>query len=149
MSGRDGAGGQPHIPGNGQRALYTFLGYSLVGPLLTGFGTFAVLVLAGPLRLDALVPAGMPNAGAAAIAAFVWSAVPASLSGLALALVVWRKRTFPWIAAAAAGGIAFMLAAIAMPLPAGLALTPLTALAAFIGIAVRSVLAGGGILLET
>lgn len=149
MKGNSANDGEQDGPSNGQRALYTFLCYSLVGSFLTGFVTFAALILAGPLRLDALVPAGMPNAGAAAIAAFVWSAVPASLSGLALALVVWRKRTFPWIAAAAAGGIAFMLAAIAMPLPAGLALTPLTALAAFIGIAVRSVLAGGGILLET
>lgn len=149
MSGRDGAGGQPHTLSNGQRALYTFLGYSLVGPFLAGFVTFAVLVLAVPLRLDALIPASMPNAGAAAIAAFVWSAIPSSLAGLALASVVWRRGTFPWIAAAAAGGITFMLAAIAMPLPAGLALTPLTALAAFIGIAVRSALVGGGILLAT
>lgn len=132
----------------GQRALFTFLGYSLVGSLLAGFVTFAALILARPLQLDALVPVGMPNAGHAALAAFVWSAIPASLAGLALALVVWRRGSFPWIAAAAAGGLAFMLAAIVMPLRDGLALTPLTALAAFIAIGVRYSLVSSGIVAE-
>lgn len=143
MSGRDGDA----APANaGQRALFTFLGYSLVGSFLAGFATFAALILAGPLKLGALIPDGMPNAGQAALAVFVWASIPASLAGLALALVAWRRGGFAWITAAAAGGLAFMLAAIAMPLPAGLALTPLTAVAAFIGIAVRSMLAGGGII---
>ncbi len=147
MSGEDDASGQSHGPGNGQRALYTFLGYSLVGSFLAGFVTFAGLILAGPLHLDALIPAGMPNAGAAAIAAFVWSVIPASAAGAALALVVLRHGGFAWITAAAAGGIAFMLAAIAMPVPEGLALTPLTALAAFIAIGVQSMLRNAKIIL--
>lgn len=145
MSG-DGDNGRAHGIGKGQRALFTFLGYSLVGSFFAGFVTFAALILARPLQLDALIPAGTPNAGHAALAAFIWAAIPASLTGLALALVVLVRGGFPWITAAAAGGLAFMLAAIAMPLPAGLALTPLTALAAFIGIAVRSALVSGGII---
>ena len=132
----------------GQRSLFTFLGYSLVGSFLAGFVTFAGLVLAGPLGLGAIIPVGTPNAGQAALAAFVWSAIPASLAGLALALVAWRRGGFPWIAAAVAGGIAFMLAAIAIPLPVGFALTPLTAVAAFLAIAVHSFLVGGGVLAE-
>lgn len=140
MRGRDGAGGEPVGPSNGQRALYTFLGYSLVGPFLAGFVTFAALILARPLQLDALIPAGTPNAGAAAMSVFVWSAIPASIAGLALALVVLRRGGFPWVAAAAAGGIAFMAAAIAMPIPDGLGLTPLTGLAAFIAIGVQGML---------
>ncbi len=143
------SGGNPSgAGGGGQRALFTFLGYALVGSFLAGFVTLAALVLARPLHLDALVPADTPNAGHAAVAAFVWSAIPASLAGLALGLIVLRRRGFPWIAAAAAGGIAFILAAIAMPLPSGLALTPLTALAALIAITVRSVLMSGGIIGE-
>lgn len=135
-------------PSNAQRALFTFLGFSLVGSFLAGFLTFAALILAGPLGLGALIPAGTPNAGQAAMAAFVWSAIPASLAGVALALIAWRRGSFPWISAAAAGGVAFMLAAIAMPLPQGFALTPLTAVAAFVAIAVRSALVSGGILSE-
>lgn len=146
MSGGSDGRGSAQGASAGQRALFTFLGYSLVGSFLAGFLTFAALILARPLQLNALLPAGTPNAGAAAMAAFVWSAIPASLAGLVLALIAWRRGGFPWITAAAAGGIAFMLAAIAMPLPDGLALTPLAALAAFIAIAVWSALARGGII---
>ncbi|HRY05635.1 MAG TPA: hypothetical protein P5114_00800 [Hyphomicrobiaceae bacterium] len=147
MNGKDGAGGGQDGPSNAQRALYTFLGYSLVGSFLAGFVTLAGLVLAQPLQLGGLIPAGMPNAGVAAIAAFVWSAIPASLAGLVLAAIAWWGGTFPWVTAAAAGGFAFMLAAIAMPLPDGLALTPLTALAAFIAIGVRAMLHNAKIIL--
>lgn len=140
MSGTDGNSGQRNGLSHGQRALFTFLGYSLVGSFLAGLATFAALILARPLHLDALIPDGMPNAGAAAIGAFIWSAIPASVAGAALALVVLRNGGFAWITAAAAGGIAFMLAAIVVPLPEGLALTPLTALAAFIAIGVQRLL---------
>lgn len=133
-------------PGNTQRALFTFLGYALVAPLFVGVATLAALILAAPLKLDALIPSGLGNPGQAAIAAFVWAAIPAALAGSALAALVWRQATFSWLAAAAAGGIAFMLTVIVMPLPASLALTPLTALAAFIAIAVRSALVSGGII---
>lgn len=140
--------GMQHVD-NSQRALFTFLGFALVGPLLAGFTTFAGLILARPLKLDALLPPGLPNPGEAALAAFVWAAIPAAIAGLALALLVWRRGAFPWISAAAAGGIAFMLAAIAMPLPEGFALAPLTALAAFIAIGVRQALLSGGIIRDT
>lgn len=143
MSGSDERLGAPSPV---QRALFTFLGHALLGPLLAGFVVLAGLILAPPLKLDALLPANLGNPGAAAIATFVWAAVPASLAGLALALVVWRRSGYPWIAAAAAGGIAFTLAAIAMPIVPGLVLTPLTGLAAFIAIGVRQALIGGGII---
>lgn len=144
--GGDHRGGIAPAGSAGQRALFTFLGYALVGPFLAGLVTVAALILAAPLQLDALVPAGLPNAGHAAIAVFVWTVIPAALTGLVLALIVWRRGTFPWIAAAGAGGIAFMLAAIVLRLPEGLALTPLTGLAAFISIGVRQILIGGGII---
>lgn len=129
-----------------QRALFTFLGHTLIGPFLAGLSVLVALVVAQPLKLEGLVPAGLPNPGAAAIATFVWSVIPAALAGIVLATIVWRRGGYPWITAAAAGGIAFMLAAIAMPLPAALALTPLTALAAFVAIGVRMALVSGAIL---
>lgn len=131
---------------NGQRALFTFLGYALVAPLFAGVAVLAALILAPPLKLDALIPHGAGNPGAAAIATFVWAAIPAALAGLALTAVVWRAGTFPWISAAAAGGIAFMIAAILLPLPAGILLTPATAFAAFVAIFVRLALVGAGII---
>lgn len=126
--------------------LYTFLGHALLGPFLAGFAVLAALILAAPMKLSALLPADLGNPGEAALATFVWAAIPASLAGVALAAVVWRSGSYPWITAAAAGGIAFTLAAIAMPIAPGLALTPLTGLAAFIAIGVRHALASGGII---
>jgi hypothetical protein len=131
-------------PGRGQRALFTFLGFALLGPLFAGVVVLAAFILAPPLKLDELLPV-VSNPGRAAIFTFVWAAIPAALAGAVLAVVVWRGEAFPWVLAAAAGGIAFMLAAIVLPLPPGLALTPLTALACFIAIAVRASLVSGGI----
>ena len=148
MSGQDGGDNPLGVASPGQRALFTFLGHALLGPFYSGLTVLAMIILARPLKLDALVPQGLPNAGEAAINTFIWAAIPAALAGLALAAVVWRRGGYPWIAAAAAGGIAFMLAAITMPLPAELALTPLTMLAAVIAIAVRSSLVGGGIIMQ-
>lgn len=146
QSGNQSSGASATSGSAGQRALYTFLGYALLGPFLSGFVTLAALVLAGPLQLEGLIPAGLSNAGQAALSVFVWAAIPAALTGLVLALVVWRRGSFPWIAAAAAGGIAFMMAAIALRLPNELALTPLTGLAAFISMGVRQMLIGGRII---
>ena len=105
----------------------------------------AASILARPLGLDERLPVSPLNPGKAAIGTFIWAAIPAAVAGAALAAVVWRGEAFPWIAAAGAGGIAFMLAAIVLPLPPGLPLTPMTALACFIAIAVRASLVSGGI----
>jgi len=133
-------------PTNGQRALFTFLGYSLVGSFLAGFVVLAALILAKPLRLDGFLPAELPNPGAAAIGTFIWSAIPASLTGVALAALAWSRESFPWLAAAVAGGVAFTIAAVVMPPPSGLPLTVLAVVAAFVAIAVRGMLIGAGII---
>ncbi len=129
-----------------QRALFTFLGFTLLGPFFTGFAVLAGLILAAPLKLDALIPAGVSNPGEAAIAAFVWAAIPSALAALGLLPLVIRRGTFSWLAAALAGGLAFMIAVIAMPLPASLSLTVLTGFAAAIALAVRAALASGRII---
>lgn len=130
----------------GQRLLFTFLGYTLLGPFFAGFAVLAGLILAPPLKLDGLFAAGLPNPGDAAIAAFVWAAVPSALAALGLLPLVARTGTVSWFAAALAGGVAFMFAAMAMPLPANLSLTALTGVAALVSLAVRAALAGGGII---
>lgn len=133
-------------PTNGQRALFTFLGYSLVGAFLGGFAVFAGLILAPLVGLAEHLPADLPNPGLAGMRAFVWSAVPATLAGLALALVVLRQGSFHWLAAAVAGGVAFTVTAIVLPPGAGVPLTALTALAAFVAIGVRQALKSGGVI---
>lgn len=133
-------------PSNSQRALFTFLGHALLAPFFAGVFVLASMILARPLKLEGLIPSGLPNAGEAALTTFVWSALPAALAGLALALIVWRRRGYPWISAVAAGGIAFMLVAVVIPPAIQLPLTPLTAVAAFIAIVVRASLLGGGII---
>lgn len=130
---------------NGQRLLFTFLGFTLLGPFFTGFAVLAALILAPLLKLDGLLPAALPNPGEAAIVAFVWAAVPSAIAALGLLPLVWRSATLSWLAAAIAGGAAFMIAAIAMPLPASLSLTVLTGFAALIAVAVRAALVSGGI----
>ncbi|MBL8566671.1 MAG: hypothetical protein JNM89_13225 [Hyphomicrobiaceae bacterium] len=135
-----------HATSSTQRALFTFLGFTLLGPFFTGFAVLAGLILAAPLKLDALIPAGMANPGEAAIAAFVWAAIPSALAALGLLPLVIRQGTFSWLAAAVAGGLAFMVSAIAMPLPASLSLTVLTGFAAAVALAVRAALASGRII---
>ncbi|MGD9783455.1 MAG: hypothetical protein AB7E80_02310 [Hyphomicrobiaceae bacterium] len=138
----------PHGAGSRmQRALFTFLGHALAGPFLAGFVVLAALILAPPLGLGALLPDGLPNPGQAALATFVWAAVPASLAGLALAAVAYLRGGYSWLVAAVAGGLAFTLSAVALTLPSSLALAPLTAFAAFIAIGVRQSLASARIIM--
>lgn len=132
--------------GNGQRALFTFVGTTLIGPFLAGFSVLAAFLLAPLLKLQPLLPANAPGAGEAAVTAFVWAAIPAGLAGAALAVVVWRRATFDWMTAAAAGGLAFMLAAILMPPPPTLSLTFLTLVAVGISLLVRLALLAGRII---
>lgn len=132
--------------GGGQRALFTFVGFTLIGPFLAGFAVLAAMILAPVLKLEGLLPAGLPGIGEAAITAFVWAALPAGLAGAVLATVVWRHGTIDWTAAAVAGGVAFMLVAILVPPAASLSLTFLTFVAAAIALLVRSALLSGKII---
>ena len=132
--------------GNGQRALFTFVGFTLLGPFFAGLSVLGAFILAPLFKLEALLPVDAPSAGEAAVFAFIWAAIPAGIAGAALAVIVWRRATFDWLAAAAAGGIGFMLAAIVVPLPQTLALTPLTVLAIAISMLVRLALNSGGMI---
>ena len=58
-------------------------------------------------------PSGL---GEAALAAFVWSALPATVAGLILAVVVWRTGALSWLAAAGVAIIAFAGSALLLPL---------------------------------
>jgi len=125
---------------NLQRALWTFLGYALVAPF---FGALAVVIWVAMARvfgLPSLLPTDVPDIGKAALVAFVWSAVPAVITGAILAIVVWRTGALTWIAAAAVAIIAFAATAMLLPLELHDARPFLAFLAGIVSIAVRQVL---------
>ena len=102
---------------HGQRALWTFLMFTLVGPFVAALLVFLLTVGAGLMQAGPTSLKGLPfpelaaKAAGWSISSFVWSAVPAALAGAALAAWVSLKGGFPWLAAAVAGGIAASVAA--------------------------------------
>jgi hypothetical protein len=126
-----------------QRALWTFLIYALLGPF---FGALVVAILLAIASAFSLLPETLPPLGLAAIATFVWAALPAVLTGLSLATMVWHTGDFSWIAAAAVAVLAFTIAAVLVPFGLEDARPYLAFLAGVIAVAVRAVLARIGVL---
>ena len=79
-------------------------------------GGLPELALARGLSVGSLVPESVPGVGEAAIVVFVWSAIPATITGLVLAAVVWRTGSLSWIATVGVAIIAFAAAAMLLPL---------------------------------
>jgi hypothetical protein len=132
---------------NAQRALWTFLLYALVAPFLAALALVVIIALALVLGVAALLPGGAPSLGEAGLAAFVWSVLPATLTALILAAVVWRTGGISWMAAAAVAVIAFAAAAMLLPLGFNEVRPYLAFLAGLVSIAVRQILIEAGIIL--
>jgi hypothetical protein len=131
---------------NGQRAFWTFLVCTLLGPFLVGLIVLALtfasgLLQMGPPSLKGLGMAALaPRAGQWALQSFVWAALPAALAGAALAAVVSMRGTFHWFVAAAAAIAGFGVAAVLAP---GLLANHhvfLAVIAGLVGLACRAVL---------
>jgi len=131
--------------GNGQRALWTFLFYSLVGPFIGA----VMIALLGPLaglagffpETAALGLGGFLSATAwTAMFAYVWAAPAAALAALGLLPFVLRNGAFGWIAAAIAGVVAFGIVAILFALPDAKPIPYLAFLAGIISILCRWIL---------
>ncbi len=125
---------------NAQRALWTFLIYSLVAPFFAALAVVIFVALARSLGVASLVPDAVPGMGVAGISVFVWSALPATLTAVVLAVVVWRTGGLSWMAAAIVAVIAFAAAALLLPLELHDARPYLAFLAGIVSIAVRQVL---------
>ena len=134
-----------------QRALWTFLFYTLVGPFIGAL----LLSLLMPLAMVAgllpgvagLEPAGIASfMGWAALFAYVWAAPAAALTALGLLPFVLRRGTFGWIAAAVAGVIAFAVTAVLFSLPVPDAIPYLAFLAGVVSLINRAVLIRFGVL---
>lgn len=133
-------------PGNGQRAIWTFLIYTLCGPFLAALGLLIAIGLAPIFKLQALLPVGLPPLGEAVSGVFIWSALPAAFAAIMLVPMVWRRGTFGWIEAAAAGVIAFAAATVVAPFDSGESVSALAFLAGLISLLVRMGLLAGSIL---
>lgn len=132
---------------NGQRAVWTFLMYALIGPFLAALATTFVVGLAAISGLDHLLPVPV-TIGDAALASFVWSAIPAVLTGLVLAAVVWRSGGLSWVVAASIGVIAFAFASMMLPLDLHDARPYLAFLAGLVAVGVRQALIQADIITE-
>src|SRR5690606_2131045 len=108
---------------NAQRALWSFLFYTLVGPFI---GALLVAALQPPAAMAGLLPhvaeldaaALVSFMGWSAMFTYVWAAPAAALAVLSLLPLVFRSGTFGWIAAAVAGVLAFALTSVLFALPA-------------------------------
>lgn len=125
---------------NAQRALWTFLIYSLAAPFFAGLAVVLGVALARWFGLASLVPDSVGGIGEAGIVAFVWSALPAVITAVILAIVVWRTGAISWLVAAAVAIIAFAGAAMLLPLELSDARPYLAFLAGLVSVAVRQVL---------
>lgn len=133
---------------NGQRALWTFLIYALAGPFLAALAIVVLIAVAWAFGLASLLPVEVSGLGEAGLATFVWSAVPALLTAIILAVVVWRTGSLTWIAAAAVAVIAFAAAAMLLPLDLHDARPYLAFLAGLVSVAVRQVLIQADIIVD-
>lgn len=136
---------------NAQRALWTFLFYTLVGPfigaLLLSVAMPLALVLGLLPDLAGLEAGGQVSfAGWAALYAYVWGAPVAALTALGLLPLVFRNGTFSWIAAAVAGVIAFGVTTVLAPLPVPGSAPYLAFLAGLVSVACWAVLSRMGVL---
>lgn len=130
-----------------QRALWSFLGFTLVGPFLAALAIVAVLILTPALKLSALLPEVALPIGAAGLATFVWSAVPSALTALALLPSIVKRSTVGATMTAAAAVVAFAAANVVAPVDYPSQLTALALLAGVVSLAVRRLLIAAGILL--
>ena len=117
-----------------QRALWTFLLATLVGPALGAVA--ALLVSLGASLVGRGGGAGLDAAqrlawaAERALSSYVWAAIPAGLAGAVLAGLVWRTGGFSWLVAAITGAVAVTLMA---GVSSAVVVGGQTTLAAFVG----------------
>ena len=136
-----------------QRALWTFLLFTLIGPFLAAVATFITSAL---LIETWRLPAGSTGwawptrrsvalAGGLALWAFVVGAFVAAIAGAGLAALTSVRGSFGWLAAAVAGVLAFMAVALGSGAVASSHMTLLAFLAACIALVCRAMLVRIGI----
>ncbi len=133
-------------PNGAQKALWTFLGYTLVGPFFAALGVAVVAMVATLFGIPLPLADGAVNAGFIGAATFVWSALPAGLAGLAMAFMVWRTGSIGTLSAAIAGVLAFAVVFFFSNMPHREYFVVLAFFAGLVSLAVRAALQAGGII---
>jgi hypothetical protein len=133
---------------NNQRALWTFLIYALVGPFFAALGVVIGIALAWAFNISSVLPVEVSSIGHAGLATFVWSTLPALLTAVILAGVVWRTGSFNWLVAVVVAVIAFAIASVLLPLGLDHARPYLAFLAGIVATLVRQVLVQADIIVD-
>ena len=143
-----------------QRGFWTFLFFTLVGPFFAAVGVVIALPILISLQAGPFAGDGYGILGArevtppllvsflamSAIRAYVWSAIPAAVTGLVYAIVVARGLYSGWGVVGSIGVFGFMVAAIAMPFAHGGLLALIAVFAGFVAIGCRAVAVRAGVL---
>ncbi len=146
---------------NLQGGFWTFLFFTLVGPFFAALVTIIALPVLiylqlGPFAGENWGVLGAPSRPAigqvmafsaiTAIRGYIWSAIPAAISGVIFAAVLARGWPAGWGIAGIVGVIGFMIAVILMPITHGGLLAYIAICAGFVAIACRAVMVKAGIL---
>ena len=135
-----------------QRALWTFLFFTLVGPFMAAIAVFfasAMLAEAGRLPAATFKGGPLPSttlAAGFAMQAFVLGTFASAIAGAGLAALTTLRGGFGWLEAAIAGVLGFMAVVIGSGAVAPSYLTPLAFLAACIALACRALVIRVGML---
>jgi hypothetical protein len=94
------------------RALWTFLFSTLLGPAIAALMLALIYIVSatlgmGPPSLKLIKFADLPGYVAIrTLDAYIWSAIPAAVTGAILAAVVYTRGQFPWLLGVAVAAIA-------------------------------------------
>lgn len=133
-------------PGNLSRAMWVFLGYMLVGPFFAGLAVAIALVGAPLIGMGGWLPDPLPEVGPAAIAAFIWAALPSALAAAVVLPRVIRIGWFGWIEAAIGGVVGFAAVAVLTGSPDRAMLPGLSFVAGLVSVCVWKALEAGGVI---
>ena len=130
---------------NAQRALWTFLFFTLVAPFMAAIAVFFVSAMLAELGMlpQIALEGPLPStriAAALAIQAFVVGSFAAAIAGAGLAALISIRGGFGWLEAAVAGVLGFMAVAMGSGAVAANYLTVLAFLAACVALACRALL---------
>lgn len=128
-----------------QRALWSVLITTIAAPFFAAL-VFLALRLASPISDFALPVRGDEALGAAAVAAFVWSALPAVSTAVILLPFVLQTGTYGWLAAATAGVFGFAAGYFVFPFATQASPAYLAFVAGLIALGLRLMLIRGRIL---
>lgn len=140
---------------NSQRALWTFLFHTLVGPFVAALIILLLTLTAGgvgrgPQSLQGLGLHDLFSKAAGwALTSYVWSALPAAVTGLVAAVLVYSRASYHWLAGATVAAVAATFFEVQSGGVAAQHAAAIAFIAAVVGVACHQVLTIGRIITRT